>query len=242
VQELPSLQVPTPHMDHLMDMLQSHTESENARDGLSQLSRTFTDTTKFGVTVTTSQVMSIDSRTTTLRSTELMISLGDQTASPTHTLRTIPSTTGMTRVMVTSAMDVEVTDADSVEDMDTDTLKPHGDTTDTTSRRDSESVTPTPTSVTSLDQLITNTDTELVVATLKDSPTDMVADMDSDTERDTDVPTDGQCTTDTERVTHPPRVQLWVMVLVLMLLSQRDHTKCEELDRIMAIVQYYRPS
>lgn len=74
-------------------------------------------------------------------------------------------------------------------------------------------------------------DTVLEVATLKDSPMDMVADLDLDTERDTDVPTDGQCTTDTERVTHPPRVQLWVTVSVLMLLSQRDHTRCEEIDQ-----------
>lgn len=226
--ELPSLQVPTLLTE---DTLKTLTDHIRARDGLSQLRRTFTDITKSGVTVTTSQEMPADSRTTLLKSMDLMISLGDQTDTLTHTLRTIPSTTGTTRVMVTSATDVVVTDVDSAEDTVTDTPRPHGDTTVTTSRRDSVLVTPTPISVTSQDQHITNMDTELEVATPKDSPTDMVADMDSDTERDTEEPTDGRCTTDTERVTHPARVQLWVTVSVLILLSQRDHTRCEEIDQ-----------
>jgi hypothetical protein len=129
-------------------ILKNLTELENALDGLSQKSKLSTDTTKSGVMVTTSQEMLADSRATMLKSMVLMISLGDQMDIVTHTLITIPSTTGMTKVMDISAMDVVVTDADSAEDTVTDTPRLLGDTTVTTSRRDSVSVTTTPTSVT----------------------------------------------------------------------------------------------
>merc|ERR1719356_608898 len=137
-----------------------------------------------------------------------MTPLGDQTDSETQSPTRTPPTTGMTRVMDTSATPVEVTDATFAEN------------TDTTSRRDSVLDITTPTSVTRSDHHITSTDTESVDATPRDGPTDMEADTDSDTERDTVLPTDGPCTTDMERVTHHPRDLLWDMVLVLTLLSR----------------------
>lgn len=211
-----------------MPPLKPDGEEEDLRDRPSQLSRTSTDTTKSGVTDTTSQVTSIDSRTTLLRSMVPTTSPGDQMVSPTQTLRATQSTTGTTRVTVTSATDAVVTDAVSAMDMDIDTLVPPGDTTATTSRTDSVLVTTTHTSVTSQDPLITSTDTVSVDATPRDGPTDTDQDSDSATERDTEDPTDGLLTTDMEPATHPARDQSWVMVLVLTLLFRRDHAKCEE--------------
>merc|ERR1711915_615569 len=198
-------------------------------------------TTRFGDINTTSQVMPIDSRTTTPTFMALMIWPGDQMVTETQPpTRTIP-TTGMTRVMDLSATLAEVTDVLSVEDMDTSTLEPSGDTTDTALESHSELVTTTLTPETSQDLHTTSTDTESVDATPRDGQTDMEADTDSDTERDTVLPTDGPCTTDMERVTHHPRDLLWDMVLVLTLLSrtlQVTDTENTEHDHRLANVQY----
>merc|ERR1712048_289269 len=170
-----------------------------------------------------------------------MTPLGDQTDSETHLPSRTPPTTGMTRVMDTSATPVEVTDATFAVDTDTNTPTLSGATTGTTSRRDSVLDITTPTSVTRSDHHITSTDTESVDATPRDGPTDMEADTDSDTERDTVSPTDGPCTTDMERVTHHPRDLLWDTVLVLMLLSrtlQVTDTENTEHDHRLANVQY----
>jgi len=198
----------------------------------SQSQPTSTDTTRSGDINTTSQVMSTDSRTTTPMFMELMISLGDQTDTQTPLLPKTIATTGTTRVMVMFATLAEVTDADSAEDMDINTLAPNSENTDTLSRRLTELVTDTHTSVTSQDQPITSTDTVLVDATPRDTLMDTVEDTDSDMEVDTVSPTDGPCTTDTERVTHPPRDLLWVTVLVPMLLSQcKTSTDTKDTER-----------
>lgn len=147
--ELHSLLVPTLHKEDMdMAIPKSLSEQVLAKDSLSQLRKIFMDTHKFGVTLTTNQEMYADSRATMLRFMVLMTSPGDQMDLKTHILRTIPSTTGTTKVMDISAMDVVVTDVDSAEDTVTDTPRLLGDTTVTTSRRDSVSVTTTPTSVT----------------------------------------------------------------------------------------------
>ena len=73
-----------------------------------------------------------------LRSMALMTLPGDQMASRIHILTVIKTTTGMTKVMVTSAMPVEVMDALFVEDTVTSIREENSDTTDTTSRWDSE--------------------------------------------------------------------------------------------------------
>merc|ERR1712046_71487 len=170
-----------------------------------------------------------------------MTPLGDQTDSETQPLlRTLP-TTGTTRVMVISATHAVVTDATFAVDTDTSTLTPSGDSTDTTSRVDSVLDITTHTSVRRADPAITSTDTESVDATPRDGPTDTEEDTDSDTERDTVLPTDGPCTTDTERVTHHPRDPFWDMVLVLTLLSrtlQVTDTVNTEHDHGWANVQY----
>merc|ERR1719499_2546021 len=124
----------------------------------------------------------------------------------------------MTKVMLTFATLVEVTDVLSVEDTDTSTREENSDTTDTTSRWDSELDTLTLTLERSQDHHTTDTSTESVVVIPKDGPMDMEEDTDSDTERDTDLPTDGLCTMDMDTETQAPRDQFWDMVLVLMLL------------------------
>ena len=96
-----------------------------------------TNTIEFGVMDIMSQVTSRDLMDIMLKSMELMTSLGDQMASPTHTLTVMTSTTGMTKVMLTFATLAEVTDVLSVEDTVTSTREEHSDTTDTTLRWDS---------------------------------------------------------------------------------------------------------
>merc|ERR1712048_234655 len=88
-----------------------------------------------------------------------MTPLGDQTDSETQSPTRTPPTTGMTRVMDTSATPVEVTDATFAVDTDTSTPTLSGENTDTTSRRDSVLDITTPTSVTRSDHHITSTDT-----------------------------------------------------------------------------------
>jgi len=145
-----------------------------------------TNMTEFGVTDIMSQVTLRDSMDTMLRSMVLMISLGDQMALPMLILTVMTSTIGMTKVMHTFAMPVEVMDALSAVDMDTSTREELSDTTDTTSRWDSELDTLTLTLERSQDHHTTDTSTELVVVILRDGPMDMVEDMVKDMERDTD--------------------------------------------------------
>ena len=177
-----------------------------------------TNMTEFGVMDIMSQVTLRDLMDITLRSMELMTLPGDQMALPMLILTMMTSTIGMTKVMHTFAMPVEVMDALSAVDMDTSTREELSDTTDTTSRWDSELDTLTLTLERSQDHHTTDTSTESVVVIPKDGPMDMEEDTDSDTERDTDLPTDGLCTMDMDTETQAPRDQFWDMVLVLMLL------------------------
>merc|ERR1712037_895487 len=144
---------------------------------------------------------------------------GDQMALPMLILTVMTSTTGMTKAMVTFATLVEVTDVLFVEDTVTSTREDVSDTMDTTSRWDSELDTPMPILERSQDHHTTDTSMELVVATHRDGPMDMVVDMVLDMERDTDSPTDGPCIMVMDTDLQAQRDQFWVTVLVPMLLS-----------------------
>merc|ERR1719361_37598 len=157
-------------------------------------------------------------------------------ASRIHILTVMKTTTGTTKVMVTSAMPVEVMDALFVEDTVTSIREENSDTTDTTSRWDSVLVTPMPTLERRQDHHTTNTSTELVVVTPRDGLTAMEEDMVLDMERDTDSLTDGLCTMDMVMETQAQRDPFWVTVLVLMLLFHNSMIP----PTLMAINQYSR--
>ena len=103
-------------------MLPPHREPVHVLDQLRTM--VTTSMTESGDMDTTSQVTLRDSITITLRSMGPMTSPGDQMDSTTLTPITTTLTTGMTKVMPTSAMHVEDMDALFAEDMAMDTETP----------------------------------------------------------------------------------------------------------------------
>ena len=143
-----------------------------------------------------------------------MTSPGDQMDSTTLTPITTTLTTGMTKVMPTSAMHVEDMDALFAEDMAMDTETPSLVSTDIPWPLDLVLDITTSTSETRWDPHITDMDMVLEDATLKDGPTDTETDMDLATERDMVLPTDGDSIMDMDTETQAQRDPWWDMASV----------------------------
>ena len=163
------------------------------------------NTIRRGVTLTMSQVILRDLMDTMLRSMEQMTSPGEQMATVILTLTQIPFTTGMIKVMLTSAMHVVDMDVHCAVDMDTSTREDNLDIMVMDSRLALELDTLTPTLERNQDPHTTSMDMELEDATHRDGPMDMEADMVKDMERDMDLLTDGLNSMDMEKATQAQR-------------------------------------